>query len=79
MTATNLNILLNPNIVVKLVKSSHKIFTEGVLARDGPKKTLKNWMDRDVSKLGGTGEMFHDEGAVALFKTDGSFQENKSS
>ncbi len=36
-------------------------------------------MDRDISQLGGTGELYNDDGAVVLYKTDGSYQETKSS
>ena len=62
---------------MKLGGSAHKVFTQGILARDGPDNTLKNWMDRDVSKLDGTGELYNDDGAVALYKTDGTYQEAK--
>ena len=45
MTAPPATFLLNPNVVVKLSGSSCKVFKEGILQREGPEKTLKNWMD----------------------------------
>ena len=60
--------LLNPNIAVKLSRNSGKVFSEGVLAKDGDSKTLKNWMD-----LADTTTLVSDKLAANLFKTDGSY------
>jgi len=36
---------------VKLGKSTSKVFTEGVLQKEGAQKTLKNWLDSKAGKL----------------------------
>ena len=49
----NPKLLLNNNIVVKLGKSSGKVFLKdgGVLATHGEKNTLKDWMDSNTLSL----------------------------
>ena len=41
-------------------KINKKIYTHGILAREGKEITLKKWLDWDVSKLDGTGELYLD-------------------
>ena len=36
---------------MKLGKSTSKVFTEGVLQKEGAQKTLKNWLDSKAGKL----------------------------
>jgi hypothetical protein len=50
---------------VKLGKNTCKVFTEGVLQKEGAQKTLKNWLDSKAGKLekdSFAAEIFHDNG-----------------
>ena len=59
--------------MVKLGSSSMKVFQEGVLTRDGPKKTLSKWMDCPKDSL----SLVEDQNAAKLFECDGSYMEKK--
>ena len=69
------DLILNNNIVVKLGTNSGKIFSEGVLKKDGVDKTLANWMDCKPSTM----QFVKDEGAVELYKADGSYTDSSAS
>ena len=66
---SNTGLLTNPNITVKLGATSSKIFTEGILVRDGVQKCMASWLDGKASSID------PDPTAAQLFALDGSYSE----
>jgi hypothetical protein len=64
-------LLFNNNIIHKLGKAQCEVFTQGLLARDGGQKVIKDWIGEDFKDL----EIKEDPDFVKLFKADGKFTE----
>jgi hypothetical protein len=54
---------------VKLGKNTCKVFTEGVLQKEGAQKTLKNWLDLKAGKLE------KDSFAAEIFPDNGKYKD----
>lgn len=54
---------------MKLGKNTCKVFTEGVLQKEGAQKTLKNWLDSKAGKLE------KDSFAAEIFPDNGKYKD----